>query len=59
MNLKTWHVYRSVANGDWVYLDRFYWRIKALDCVDSHKIIDENFSNQKIDYKIEYEKQET
>ena len=56
MRLKFWNVYRRVGASDWVFIDRFYWRIRADECIDSHKIIDKNYSTDKIiEYKTEYD----
>ena len=54
MRAKFWHVFRRVNNGDWVYLDRFYWLIKAGDCIDGHKIIDETYKRNNVEYQMKY-----
>jgi len=53
--LKFWNVYRRANGGDWVFLDRFYWRVRVDECIDSHKKIDETYKRSKIEYKFEYE----
>lgn len=56
MRLKFWHVYTTIDKSDWIYLDRFYWKIRAHEFIDSHKIIDETYMNEySIKYKMVYE----
>ena len=51
-----WRVYRRVNNGAWVYLDRFYWLVNAVDCIDGHKIIDKTYKRNNIEYRMKYYK---
>lgn len=56
MRLKFWHVYTMVDKSDWIYLERFYWELRAHEFIDSHKIIDETYMNEySIKYKMVYE----
>jgi len=51
MRLKFWNVHRRINKGAWVYLDRFYWRVRADECVDGQKKLDKT---NNVEYKIEY-----